>query len=45
MRRPSTYLNAYIVDNRQYVGGDKMLVHLYNFAGYEDRPNWVDFFK
>ena len=32
------YLNAYLVENRQYVGGDRTLKHLYNFAGYADRP-------
>jgi len=41
----NTFLNAYLVENRQYVGGDMTLAHLYNFAGYEDRPNWVDFFR
>ena len=41
----NTYLNAYIVENRQYVGGDTKLANLYNFAGEEARPNWVDFFK
>ena len=41
----NTFLNAYLVENRQYVGGDKTLTNLYNFAGEEDRPNWVDFFK
>ncbi len=40
----NTFLNAYLVENRQYVGGDKTLKHLYNFEG-GDRPNWVDFFK
>jgi len=39
------FLNAYLVENRQYVGGDKTLAHLYNFAGYPKRPDWVDFFK
>ena len=41
----SKHTNAYFVDNRQYVGGDKTLGHLYNFAGFEKRPNWVDFFS
>ena len=40
----SQHTNAYFVDNRQYVGGDKTLGHLYNFAGFAKRPNWVDFF-
>ncbi len=39
------YLNAYFVQNRQYVNLDKTLNHLYNFAGYADRPNWVDWFR
>lgn len=39
------FLNAYFVDNRQYVGGDRTLKHLYNFAGYPSRPNWVDWFR
>ncbi len=38
--------NAYFVDNRQYVGGDRTLTHLYNFAGFDaPRPNWVNFFQ
>ncbi|WP_432477518.1 immune inhibitor A domain-containing protein [Nocardioides sp. GXQ0305] len=41
----SMHTNAYFVDNRQYVGGDRTLKHLYNFAGYEKRPNWVDYFQ
>ncbi|HEX6149341.1 immune inhibitor A domain-containing protein [Nocardioides sp.] len=39
------YLNAYMVQNRQYVNLDKTLNHLYNFAGYADRPDWVDWFR
>lgn len=39
------FLNAYLVENRQYVGGDRTLAHLYNFAGHPKRPDWVDFFK
>jgi len=39
-----SFLNAYIVDNRQYVGRDKLLKHVYNFAGYENRPDRVEFF-
>ncbi len=41
----SKHTNAYFVDNRQYVGGDKVLKHNYQFAGLEKRPNWVDYFK
>jgi immune inhibitor A len=39
------FLNAYFVDNRQYVGRDKVLTHVYNFAGYQNKPDWVDYFK
>ncbi|WP_395659525.1 immune inhibitor A domain-containing protein [Nocardioides sp.] len=39
------FLNAYFVDNRQYVGRDKTLAHVYNFAGDPKRPDWVDHFK
>ncbi|WP_395691013.1 immune inhibitor A domain-containing protein [Nocardioides sp.] len=39
------FLNAYFVDNRQYVGRDKTLAYVYNFAGFPNRPNWVDHFK
>ena len=38
------FLNAYFVDNRQYVGGDRTLDHTYHF-GDPDRPNWVDFYS
>jgi immune inhibitor A len=38
------FLNAYFVDNRQYVGRDRILKHVYNFAGFKKRPDWVDFF-
>ena len=38
------FLNAYFVDNRQYVGRDKVLQSVYNFAGFEKRPEWVDHF-
>ena len=47
---PSTevkpFLNAYFVDNRQYVGRDKVLSHVYNFgrAGTK-KENLVDFFR
>ncbi|MGH3658907.1 MAG: hypothetical protein ACRDUA_19815, partial [Micromonosporaceae bacterium] len=39
------FLNAYFVQNRQYVGGDRTLDHLYNFAGFANRPDWVDWFR
>lgn len=39
------FLNAYFVDNRQYVGRDKTLAHVYNFAGLEEKPDWVDFYQ
>ncbi len=41
----SKHTNAYFVDNRQYVQGDKTLSHLYQFAGLQDAPNWVDWFN
>ena len=41
-----SYLNAYFVDNRQYVGRDKLLKHLYSFIGYSGkRSNKVEFYK
>lgn len=39
------FLNAYFVDNRQYVGRDKLLEHLYNFGNLNTKPNWVEFYK
>lgn len=39
------FLNAYFVDNRQYVGRDKMLKNIYEWAGLQNKPNWVNFFK
>lgn len=39
------FLNAYIVDNRQYVGRDKLLKHLYNYGYLPDRPDHVEFFR
>lgn len=39
------FLNAYIVDNRQYVGRDKQLKHLYNFPDLEKKPDTVEFFR
>ncbi len=38
------FTNAYFVDNRQYVGRDKILKHIYSFAGLPKKPDWVDFF-
>jgi immune inhibitor A len=40
-----SFLNAYIVDNRQYVGRDKLLTHIYNFGNRAEQPNWVDFLR
>ena len=40
-----SFLNAYIVDNRQYVGRDKLLTHIYNFGNRAEQPNWVDFMR
>ena len=38
-------LNAYFVDNRQYVGRDRLLKHLYSFMGYSGkRYNKVEFY-
>ena len=39
------FLHAYFVDNRQYVGRDRLLKHVYNFGFAPDRPDWVEFFK
>jgi immune inhibitor A len=41
----SKHTNAYFVDNRQHIRGDRTLTHLYNFAGFTKRPNWVNFFR
>ena len=36
------FLNAYFVQNRQYVAGDRTLNHLYNFAGHATgRTGWT----
>ena len=43
--RRRQFLNAYFVDNRQYVGRDKILDHIYSFTGQGNKPNWVDFIK
>ena len=40
-----SFLNAYIVDNRQYVGRDRLLQHIYNFGDIAHTPDWVDFMK
>ena len=39
------FLNAYFVDNRQLLGRDKVLSHVYSFAGLAKKPDWVDFFQ
>ena len=38
-----SFLNAYFVDNRQYVGRDKLLDHVYNF-GFKNTDK-VEFFR
>ena len=38
------FLNAYVVDNRQYVGRDRLLRHLYNLGFLDSKPDWVEFF-
>jgi len=40
-----SFLNAYIVDNRQFVGQDRLLAHIYNFRNLHSlkMSNWVDF--
>ncbi|MGZ4497250.1 MAG: immune inhibitor A domain-containing protein [Nocardioides sp.] len=40
----NSFLNAYFVDNRQYVGRDTLLKHLYNFRDAAHDPNKVEFF-
>ena len=41
-----SYLNAYFVDNRQYVRRDNLLRHLYSFIGYSGkRSNKVEFYR
>ena len=39
-----SFLNAYFVDNRQYVGRDRLLQHIYNFGDLAHQPDWVEFF-
>ncbi len=40
-----SYLNAYFVDNRQYVRRDNLLRHLYSYIGYSGkRSNKVEFY-
>ena len=38
-----SFLNAYIVDNRQYVGRDTLLQHIYNFGDRREpaRTGWT----
>lgn len=38
-----SFLNAYFVDNRQYVGRDKLLNHIYNFGDLAHTPDKVEF--
>ena len=38
-----SFLNAYFVDNRQYVGRDTLLNHIYNFGDRVNKPDWVEF--
>src|SRR6478672_4636099 len=38
-----SFMNAYIVDNRQYVGRDRLLEHIYNFGDVAHTPDKVDF--
>ncbi len=39
------FLNAYIVDNRQYVGRDRLLAHVYNAGWLTTRPDHVEFHR
>jgi immune inhibitor A len=41
-----SFMNGYIVDNRQFVGNDKLLAHIYNWVNLHSRtePNKVEFF-
>ncbi len=39
------YLNAYFVDNRQYVGRDRALRYVYQHAGRWNRPRWVNHYR
>jgi immune inhibitor A len=41
----SEHLNAYIVDNRQYVGRDKLLKSVYHFGDAEEEPTDVDLYR
>ncbi len=38
-----SFLNAYFVDNRQYVGRDRLLRHIYNFGDAAHKPDMVEF--
>ena len=40
-----SFTNAYFVDNRQYVGRDRLLAHIYNFGDVAHHPDHVDFMK
>ncbi len=37
--------NAYLAENRQYVGYDKSLATAYNFGFLNTRPDWVEHFR
>ncbi len=39
------HLNAYLVDNRQYVGRDRLLKHVYHFGDVAENPDHVDFYR
>ena len=41
----SEHVNAYIVDNRQYVGRDRLLKHVYHFGNIAEEPDRVDFYQ
>lgn len=40
----NSYFNAYIAENRQYVGYDTSLKTAYNFGFLDSRPDWVENF-
>lgn len=40
----NSYFNAYIAENRQYVGYDASLRTAYNFGFLDSRPDWVEFY-
>ena len=39
-----SFVNGYIVENRQYVGTDRSLRGAYNFGFLDTRPDWVEKF-